>query len=398
MLQNVYSQKAEEVHSEPERGTDALGKRGETPGLRVRYKSTGEPVYYLNTTVDGYRLNEKAGSNLRAAKALLAKRTAQIYEGKYFPQRQNRGRLIREICAEYVERKLSHISSYSTRIHHFKPIDRLLGNTPVSKLRLSDVEDYQRDRLQERRIVHYKDNGEWKEKTTKTIKNSQGKYIEVPTDFITPSTVDHETNELMMALDWAVMERLIEYNPIKALKKLDTDPADKYMLDDGEESGPEWRKLYNTFPAWLKPIAETQYLTGMRIGEVILLKWDMINFPTKMITLPPGVTKTKKGRRIPMSHRLIELLMALPREHDIVHVGQKGMPLKSGNSIQKAFRRAAHQAGYPHITTHALRRTRGQIWDKIDHRISSEALGHDEKIHEKHYTEIKQDSLLKLVS
>ncbi|MCL2183370.1 MAG: tyrosine-type recombinase/integrase [Chitinispirillia bacterium] len=359
-----------------------MGKAPTCPtGLRCRPKADGTPVYYLNTTVDGIWLTERAGGNLKAAKALLAKRTAEIYEGKHFPRRAPCGDLLRHICAEYAERRLLHVKSGPDRVLHFKPIDRLLGLIPVTKLRVSDVEEYQRARLQERKVIRYKEDGVWLERSG---------------SFISPSTIDHETNELMMALDWAVMERLIEYNPIKALKKVGVAEPKRIMLDDGREGGPEWQLLYNASPVWLKNIIECQYLTGMRIGEVMALKWNMVNTVTGFITLPAAVTKTCRGRKIPMYPRLVDLLLSLPKAHSEVFVGANGAPVQT-HAVIKAFSRVTKTVSMPHITTHALRRTRGQIWDDVDRFMSSEALGHDEKVHGKHYTEAKERSLISLV-
>ena len=46
------------------------------------------------------------------------------------------------------------------------------------------------------------------------------------------------------------------------------------------------------------------------------------------------------------------------------------------------------------MTSHALRRTRGTIWDNIDERASMEVLGHsDDKVHRKHYTIVSEERI-----
>ena len=54
----------------------------------------------------------------------------------------------------------------------------------------------------------------------------------------------------------------------------------------------EWSRLYGTAPAWFKPILLTGYHTGMRLEEILTLKWDRVDLEKGRIFLPGHLTKT----------------------------------------------------------------------------------------------------------
>jgi len=391
MLPDVYSQETEtEIHTT---GVDGMGKKTrKVTGLRLK----GD-VYYIDTTIKGHRLTERVGAvSLRMAEAVLAKRKTEIYEGLYFPKKKEPSPLVREVCTEYVDKKLSHVKSCSTRIHLFKPIDRLLGKTVAKDLRISDVEEYRRVRLRE-----------------------PGRMSGRP---VSISTVNHEVKELLMSFQWAVKERVLEYNPIAGIEHLREPAPKKIMLDHGAEEGDDWRRLYNALgekdrytnkltirghKTRLKFLI--QYRTGMRIGEINQLRHSWIDQIKMVIHLPDCATKSGTARDIPIDMELVQAIgdyRALCGDPKYARYASDkylfinpvtGEPDKSSKN---AFRLALDRAGMDGrgITSHALRRTRGTIWDGIDERASMEALGHsDHKVHRKHYTEVTEDRMRKLV-
>lgn len=51
------------------------------------------------------------------------------------------------------------------------------------------------------------------------------------------------------------------------------------------------------------------YDTGTRLREMLGLKWEYINFETHCIYLPPEVVKTGRGRWVPMTARVTDMLV-----------------------------------------------------------------------------------------
>jgi integrase len=214
-----------------------------------------------------------------------------------------------------------------------------------------------------------------------------------------------------MALNWAVKDRLIAYNPILSVLPLKEQAPKKVMLDDGTENGPEWQKLYNAAAtptrgklkknfknqqSKLQQLIFLQYKTGMRQSEVCGLRWSYVDLIAKVIRLPASATKNGLPRVIPLYDEVVQMLSEISKEHENVFWGRGDRPLLS---YEKAFCRAVEDAGLPKsITTHALRRTRLQIWDRVSIDLSCSAGGHqDKRVHQKHYTEAKPDMLQALV-
>ena len=361
-------------------------------GLRQK----GE-VWYIDTTIKGCRLTERIGAvSARVAEAALAKRKSEIYEGAYFPQKKVSSALVREICGEYVVKKLSYIKSCDTRIHLFKALDRHIGQFPAKDLRISDVEEYRRKRLQER--------------------SRQGKQISI-------RTVNAEVKELLMAFQWALRERLLEFNPIAGIEHLKEPEPKKIMLDNGTENGIGWLRLYNAIGEKHRSTGELtirghktrlkfliQYKTGMRIGEVNALQHNWIDQIKMRIHLPDHATKANKSRTIPID---IDTVQAIT-DYRALCAQEKYSRYNSDKWLfvnpttgqhdkrsEKSLKLALERAGMDGqgITSHALRRTRGTIWDGIDERASMEVLGHsDHKVHRKHYTIVTEDRMRNLVN
>jgi integrase len=85
---------------------------------------------------------------------------------------------------------------------------------------------------------------------------------------------------------------------------------------------------------------EFTVLTACRTNEVRGARWDEIDLPNRIWTIPPERMKAGKEHRVPLSDRAVELLSALPREVDNLHVfigPQVGSSI-STNAIYHALR------------------------------------------------------------
>jgi integrase len=361
-------------------------------GLRLR----GD-VYYADTRANGIRISQRIGKvSESAAKAILSKLISDAFKNEHFPKKNIDDQLLRSILNDYGKKKLFFTKSFETRYYLLKPLDRLLGFKTASELRISDVEEYRRTRLKERKKIN-------------------GKEID---QLVSISTVNHEVKELLIALRWAVRERLIEFNPIAGIEHLKEPDPEKIMLDGGNESGDDWIRLYNAIgerDRWRGRLTLRgkknrlkfliQYKTGMRIGEVNQIEHSWIDQINMRIHIPAEKTKSQKPRSIPID---IELIQAITEyrsaiaKSPLLHDKYLFYNPRTGTHEQrsfKAFRNAVKRAGLSsNITSHALRRTRGTIWDGIDERASMEVLGHsDKKVHRKHYTKVTEDRINNLV-
>lgn len=372
--------------------SSTLGKKTrKISGLRLR----GD-VYYADTTANGVRISERIGKVPESvARGILSKLISDSFAGKHFPKKETTSIQLRDICIEYVEKKLSFVKSKETRMHLFKPLDRLLGNRITKDLRISDVEEYRRIRLSEKKTIG-------------------GRPTDQP---VSISTVNHEVKELLSALQWAVRERLLEYNPIAGIEHLKEPDPKKIMLDKGKESGMDWLRLYNAIGEKHRSTGKLtirgkkdrlkfliQYKTGMRIGEVNAIEHSWIDQVNRYIYLPAEATKAQRAREIPIDLETMQAINSYRTDATstkYAHDKYLFYNPKTGSHDKrsyKVFKNAVLRAGLSkEITSHALRRTRGTIWDGIDERASMEVLGHsDYKVHRKHYTEVTEDRIRSL--
>jgi integrase len=217
---------------------------------------------------------------------------------------------------------------------------------------------------------------------------------------IAARTIGHAHRLLSKALRDAASNDLVTRNVAKQkpAPKVE-DNADKVIVQDVSD-------LVNKLRDWrLGAVAMVALFTGMRLGEVLALRWNRVDLDAKVIqvrealeqTKAHGIrfklAKTKAGRR---NITLPDLLVDALREHrkatlelrmqlgagrlsdDALLFGTiEGRPL-SPNAVSTAWADFAEGVGIPAVTFHALRHTHAsQLIDQgVDIVTISKRLGH----------------------
>jgi integrase len=163
--------------------------------------------------------------------------------------------------------------------------------------------------------------------------------------------VNREMAVLKHMLNKAVEWGMLEVSPFKRGKSLmfrENNWRLRFLTE--EEIDP----LLESCASYLRPIVETSLLTGMRLGELLGLKWEQII--NGKIYLQH--TKSNKPRQIPISDRLAQVFKDLRRKNQLrspyVFCGPKGEPYKD---IRGAFISACRKAGITNFRFHDLRHT-----------------------------------------
>lgn len=166
----------------------------------------------------------------------------------------------------------------------------------------------------------------------------------------------------------------IEKSPVKKkfhCPKLQKKEA-KFLTPEDAEKLMEYAKFH-----WSIQAITIQLFIGLRVGEMIALKWKDIDFKdrtilirskwnrkTKVIDLFP---KNKKQARIPFTGKIELFLKELkrtmkPGDNDFVCPGPDAKTMLSYHSYQKAIVYLCKGAGIQRVSSHAFRHTCSALW------------------------------------
>lgn len=217
---------------------------------------------------------------------------------------------------------------------------------------------------------------------------------------ISSTTAKYSVRTLKVALNWAVKMQLIPKNPAANIRisTRSTGSGMKVWTDEEVNRFLQAAKGSKFYPAFYLAIT-----TGMRMGELLGLKWTDIDFDRGTISIRRTLqrtsaglqlieqTKTAKSRRlISISPSTVEVLKKHQVEqkkemiqynyrdvYDLVFTSRTGKPIEPRN-LREYFSLITKKAGLPPIRFHDLRHTHATLLLKqgVHPKIVSERLGH----------------------
>ena len=136
-------------------------------------------------------------------------------------------------------------------------------------------------------------------------------------------------------------------------------------------------------------IFPTAAFCGLRLGELLALRWRAVDFQRSLISVEAsftrgreGTPKSGDGRTVPMAPEVAAALMQLRERpyllgpRDLVFLGRGGSHVDP-NSLRMRFHEALEQAGLPRVRLHDLRHTFGTIMvSRVDPRTLQHWMGH----------------------
>ena len=144
-------------------------------------------------------------------------------------------------------------------------------------------------------------------------------------------------------------------NPVRGIDRAREQARDR-TLGDGELAALSvaLNEISTASPAAVDAI-RVAALTGLRIGEVLAIRWEDIDFDTGRLTLP----ETKTGRRThDLPEPVLTLLADRPRFNACPWVlSTTGAAKMTYKTVHSAFQTAAAAAGLADVRLHDLRRT-----------------------------------------
>lgn len=209
---------------------------------------------------------------------------------------------------------------------------------------------------------------------------------------------------LKAAFNKAVVWNYIAVNPFSKIKTPKT-PSSLPVFISEAELIQILDKVENQLH---KDIFTTAYYTGMRLNELLNMKWDWIDFNQNLIIIKNSdqfVTKTKQERVIPIHPRVDQILKSRPtfskeKENHFVFHRVAGVKL-NGEFISKQFKKGAKAAKLnPKIHFHTLRHSFASalVQRKVDIYTVQKLLGHNKIQTTQIYSHLQKENLTQAVN
>lgn len=172
-----------------------------------------------------------------------------------------------------------------------------------------------------------------------------------------PKTINNHLTVLHKLLD--VAHEWGELEVVPRIKWLKTAEVEARFLDFAEADA----LVAAASDRW-RPLIQFGLRTGLRVGEVIGLRWVDVDLRRARIVVRQAITrgrvgtpKSGKAREVELSPATVELLRSIKHlRGELVFCRDDGRPLGNG-TIKAALKSASKRAGLPMVYWHTLRHT-----------------------------------------
>jgi len=191
---------------------------------------------------------------------------------------------------------------------------------------------------------------------------------------------------MQAAVDW----NLLEQNPARGIRIGDRAPKTERLYLNPKEVG----RLLASLSEPCRTLVLVAVLTGMRIGEILALRWKAIDLNRGVIQVRETVSegkfgspKTKSSRRdIPISQPVCDAFQTQcggchqKGPEDLVFTTRKQTPLNPKNLLRRVLRPACKALGLPSISWHSFRHTHATQLAEVGEslRTAQALLGHSD--------------------
>jgi integrase len=208
-----------------------------------------------------------------------------------------------------------------------------------------------------------------------------------------PATMDKEVEFLIRATRYVLECRMIRFNPLAAVK-----PLGRPNTRDTVVTQAEIDSIIDALEGKAKLAVLIAYKTGMRLMEVLSLKWNQIEFTSYCcyITVQATNTKTGKTRVIPVVDKaVLRLLLEAKSDSPYVFEGRNGNHL---TSVRRPFKAACKQSGAL-MWFHDLRRlfTTEKRREGVPESVIMKITGHTTNSAFTRYSAVDPSDMLKAV-
>lgn len=142
-------------------------------------------------------------------------------------------------------------------------------------------------------------------------------------------------------------------NPVRGIERAREEPRRRIL--SAEEFASLSKALTDAEQKWPPSVAAIRVaaLSGLRIGEVIAMRWVHVDFESGRVSLPT----TKTGSRVhDLPVAAIDLVRALPRVNEWIFTNGRSAPVQY-RTVRRHFLEIVAAAGLEDVRLHDLRRT-----------------------------------------
>jgi len=216
-------------------------------------------------------------------------------------------------------------------------------------------------------------------------------YIFEVSESLKQNTVINITKVLSQSFNFAIDKGYIEMSPYSRIKV----PKDDEVKEIETFTSQEIESLLDAkgFSKEKKDMVNIAYRTGMRLGEILSLKWEDINFEQKFLTVrrtlsgydkqgKPEIHEPKtKGskRRIDLDDTCIKIFKEMKEKKHLEFIFcKKDGTIYSRQTVAQTFKRMCAAACVNYRCFHSLRHTHASVLlaKGIHPKIVQERLGH----------------------
>ena len=314
---------------------------------KYRNRKSGKIVesknWYISYYFEGKKITESVSPNKRVAEDALKSVTGDIAKDKYRLRRDTKSPKFEDYAEVYLEYSKANKRSYEADITMFKALSAFFKGYKLSKMTPFLIEKYKIERGK---------------KVARMSKKP-----------IAKATINRELAILKAMFSMAIRDGESDTNPVKAVKFFKEDNQKERIL-----TSEEIQRLLAECNGHIKPIVILALNTGMRLREVLYLKWSRIDFNRNIIIVTQ--TKSNKNRNIPMNGFVIKTIENIKRNSEYLFCDTKtGEPF---DSIKTSFGKALIRAGLVDVRFHDLRHTAAtmMVMSGVDLVTVKEILGH----------------------
>jgi integrase len=301
--------------------------------VKERTQKTGKKVFDVRVQYNGIRISKTVPTTMTDAKRVESKILQDLIHGKFEILKKSNNPTFKQSSEEY-KKSVTFQKGYRNVLTYTKHLNKFFGKKRLTEISSQDFINYRTLRLKE----------------------------------VSPATVNRERSFLYRVLNAAVKsdDFMINKNPIKEVRPLKEPPAENRVL-----TLEEYQKLLDSAPEYFSRILFFACNTGMRLMEILNLKFGQIKRYLRGAEVELLDTKSGKKEYVPLNEEVVDLLLDIAKGKGIdlqnlkekhkkknVFTGMRGQRLQS---VRKPMARTFKEAGIEKRPFHTFR----HFWTKM---------------------------------